>query len=128
MKNLLKLATVICLIIATSACSSDNDPVDDDFFVGTYKGAISYTNSDGDKESHDDGKVTVVKVASKTKYNFEFSNGIPSLNGVEFEEDGDDRLINVDFEDGVQYIKISASSLKMLYSKDGSVWTANLER
>ncbi len=128
MKNFLRLSTLICLMLVTFACSKDDDPADNDFFVGTYKGAVSYTSSEGDKESHDDGKVTVVKLASKTKYNFEFSNGIPNLNGVEFKEDGDNRLINVDFEDGVQYIEISESSLNMLYSKDGQVWEANTKR
>lgn len=119
---------ILCLALFAFSCSKSDDPSDNDFFVGTYKGQIAYTNKDGDTESHDDGKVTVVKIASKTKYNFEFSDGIPNLNGVEFKEDGDNRLINVDFEDGVQYIRISESTLKMFYSKDDQVWEANLER
>lgn len=128
MKKILRISAIICLALITFACSKDDDPVDNDFFVGTYEGPVAYTNDDGDKESHDNGKVTVIKVASKTKYNFEFSNGIPNLNGVDFEEDGDNRLINVDFEDGVQYIKIDESSLKMLYTKDNQTWEANVER
>lgn len=128
MKNFLKISTLICITLITFACSKDDDPADNDFFVGTYKGHIAYTNSDGDIESHDSGKVTVVKVASKTKYDFAFSDGIPNLKGVEFKESGDNSLINVDFEDGVQYIRIDESTLKILYTKDGQLWEANATR
>lgn len=128
MKNTMRFLAIICLSLVIVSCSKDDDPADDDFFVGTYKGPISYTNDDGDEESHDDGKVTVVKVASKTKYNFEFSDGIPNLNGVEFEEEGDHHIINVDFEDGVQFIEIDESELIMHYSKDDQTWEADAER
>ncbi len=128
MKKILSVSFIICLTLITFACSKDDDPVDNDFFVGTYKGHVEYHNDQSDKSS-DNGKVTVIKVASKTKYNFEFSDGIPNLNGIEFEEEGDNRLINVGFEEGVQSIKISESSLKMFYTnKDGEVWVANVER
>lgn len=128
MKTVSKILVIVCFTLAVAACSSDDDPSTDDFFVGTYTGTVKYTNSDGDQESHDDGKVTVVKVASYTKYNFEFSDGIPNLNGVEFEKKGDNHLINIDFEEGVQYIKIDEDHLTMYYSKDDQVWEANADR
>lgn|SRR5690554_2569909 len=128
MKNILKISALFFVLLAIAACNKNDDPTDNDFFVGTYEGSISYVNEDGDRQSHDDGKVTVVKVASNTKYNFRFSDGIPNLNGVEFKENGDKRLINIDFEEGVQYIKIDESSLKILYTQDGETWTANAKR
>lgn len=118
---------MICAVLIIFACK-DKNPTNEDFFVGTYKGSVSYTNNDGDKEAHDDAKVTVVKTGSKTKYNFKFSNGISNLTGVEFKKEGDKRMVNVDLEDGVQYIKIDKNDLKMLYSKDGQVWEANAKR
>lgn len=129
MKTFLKISTVIFFAILTVACSSDDDdPAEDDFFAGTYKGQVNYTNEDGDKESHEDAKVTVIKVASKTKYNFEFSDDVPNLNGVEFEEKGDHHLVNVDFEEGVQYIDIDESQLTMHYSEDDQTWEVDAER
>lgn len=125
MKNVVKILGVFCLAFLAFACSKDDDPADNDLFVGTYKGSISYS---GDENiSTDDGSVTVVKTGND--YYFRFSNGIPDLTGVEFEQSDDNVLINVDFEDGVQYIRITASTLEMLYTKDGDeTWTANCTR
>lgn len=68
-------------------------------------------------------------VKTGNDYYFRFSNGIPDLTGVEFEQSDDNVLINVDFEDGIQYIRITASTLEMLYTKDGDeTWTANCTR
>ena len=128
MKNLFRIFAVVCLIAFTVSCSKDDDPAEEDFFVGKYEGSITYENEDGDQESHDDGKIEVIKLGNNKKYDFKFSNGIPSLNNVEFEEEGDNTLINIDFEDGVQYIRINESTLKMHYSKDGQTWEANAER
>jgi len=125
MKNVVKILGVFCLTFLAFACSKDDDPADNDLFVGTYKGSISYS---GDENiSTDDGSVTVVKTGND--YYFRFSNGIPDLTGVEFEQSDDNVLINVDFEDGIQYIRITASTLEMLYTKDGDeTWTANCTR
>lgn len=127
MKSIIKLSSILLFSIILFSCGSSH-PTDDNFFVGTYKGQVEYKGDNGDNISHNSGKVTVIKVASKTKYNFEFSNGIPNLNNVEFKKDGDKRMINVDFEDGVQFIEIEKSTLKIHYSKDGNTWKANLKR
>ncbi len=126
MKNFLKISSFVCLLFLAFACSKDDDPADSDIFVGTYKGEISYS-SDDESTSTDDGKITVVKMGSK-KYDFHFSDGIPDLTGVEFKEDGDNTLINVDLEEGVTYIKIDESTLNIFYTKDDEVWEANTER
>ena len=129
MKKLFTLVTLICIsLVAFSSisCSKNDDPADNDLFVGTYKGKISFLKGE-EKKSFDNGSVTVVKTGND--YYFRFSDGIEDLKGVSFKKEGDNKLVNIDFEDGVQYIKIDASSLIMLYTnKDGKIWTANAKR
>lgn len=130
MKSFLKYLSVAffaCFILAS--CSKDDDPADNDFFAGTYHGTISYTGGDsGGDVSSMDGSVTVTKIASGTKYNFAFSNGIPNLNGIEFEKKGDNVLINVGGQDGINFIKVDADHLEILYLKGGKKWTADCDR
>ena len=128
MKKIIALVSVICLsLVAFSciSCSKNDDPADNDLFVGTYKGKISYSNGD-ERKSVDNGSVTVVKTGND--YYFRFSDGIEDLKGVSFKKEGDHTLVNIDFEDGVKFIKINASSLTMLYTTDGKTWTANAKR
>ena len=128
MKKLFTLVTLICIsLVAFSSisCSKNDDPADNDLFVGTYKGKISFLKGE-EKKSFENGSVTVVKTGND--YYFSFSDGIEDLKGVSFKKEGDNRLVNIDFEDGVKYIKIDASSLTMLYTTDGKTWTANAKR
>lgn len=128
MKKLFTLVTLICIsLVAFSSisCSKNDDPADNDLFVGTYKGKISFLKGE-EKKSFDNGSVTVVKTGND--YYFRFSDGIEDLKGVSFKKEGDNRLVNIDFEDGVKYIKIDASSLTILYTTDGKTWTANAKR
>jgi len=128
MKKLFTLVTLICIsLVAFSSisCSKNDDPADNDLFVRTYKGKISFLKGE-EKKSFDNGSVTVVKTGND--YYFRFSDGIEDLKGVSFKKEGDNRLVNIDFEDGVKYIKIDASSLTMLYTTDGKTWTANAKR
>ncbi|WP_346238232.1 hypothetical protein ABDK00_004065 [Niabella insulamsoli] len=128
MKSFLKILGVAMFVtFVFSACSKDDDPTDNDFFVGTYNGQISY-NGDGDDVANTNGSVTVVKVASGTTYSFKFSNGIPDINNVQFEKQGDNILFNVGGEAGVNYIRIDAGNLDMLYIKDGNTWNADCSR
>ena len=128
MKKIFTLVTLICLsIVAFSSisCSKKDDPADNNLFVGTYKGKISY--SDGkEKKAADNGSVTVVKAGND--YYFRFSDGIPNLKGVSFKKEGDNTLVNIDLQEGVKLIRIDASSLKTLYTQDGKIWTANGNR
>ena len=128
MKKIFTLVTLICLsIVAFSSisCSKKDDPADNNLFVGTYKGKISY--SDGkEKKAADNGSVTVVKAGND--YYFRFSDGIPDLKGVSFKKEGDNTLVNIDLQEGVKLIRIDASSLKILYTQDGKIWTANANR
>ena len=128
MKKIIALVSVICLsLVAFSciSCSKNDDPADNDLFVGTYKGSISYLNGQ-EKKAVDNGSVTVVKTGND--YYFRFSDGIEDLKGVSFKKEGDNNLVNVDFQDGLKIIRITASSLYILYTTDGKTWTANAKR
>ena len=128
MKKIFTVVTLICLsIVALSftSCSKKDDPADNDLFVGTYKGSISYLKGN-EKKSFDNGSVTVVKAGND--YYFRFSDGIEDLKGVSFKKEGDNNLVNVDFQDGLKIIRITASSLYILYTTDGKTWTANASR
>ena len=119
------MVLVCATVISLSSCSSDDDPTNNDFFAGTYKGSISY--NDGSKTtSTNDGKVFVTKIASGTKYNFAFSDGIPDLNGVEYSKSGDNTIVSIGST--TSYIRIDNNTLKILYVKDGKTWTANCTR
>lgn len=127
MKNLLKTFGILILsLFVIVSCSRDDDPADNDFFAGTYNGSISYVDGSNNINTAD-GKVFVTKIGSGTKYNFKFSNGIPDLNGIEFQQTGDNTLVSVG-STGTSYIKIDNNDLDILYTKDGKTWTANCTR
>lgn len=127
MKNLLKLlaVTVFALFVFT-ACNDDDDPANNDFFAGTYKGKITYVDGSNTLTA-DNGSVFVTKIASGTKYNFTFSDKIPDLNGIEFEKKGDNTLVSIGASEA-SYIRIDDKKLTILYTKDGKTWTANASR
>ena len=127
MTNLLKfLAVSFFAVFVFTACSNDDDPANNDFFAGTYKGTVNYV--DGDKTvSNENGSVFVTKIASGTKYNFAFSDKIPDLNGIEFEKKGDNSLVSVG-SSASSFITIDSKKLTILYTKDGKTWTANATR
>ena len=86
MKKIIALASVICLsLVFFASCSKTDDPADNDIFVGTYKGRITYSG-DKIKKSADNGSITVIKAAGS--YYFRFSDGIPDLKGVTFKKEG----------------------------------------
>lgn len=130
MKNVFKILGVFVLLFAfmsVSSCRDDDDPADNDFFAGTYKGSISYNDGGSTNISTDNGEVFVTKIASGTKYNFKFSNGIPDLNGLEFEKQGDNTLVNVG-STATTLIRIDNNDLDIFYTTDGKTWTANCTR
>lgn len=129
MKNAFKILGALMLLftfMSISSCSDDDDPADNDFFAGTYKGSISYKDNDNDIAT-DNGEVFVTKIASGTKYNFRFSNGIPDLNGLEFQKQGDNSLVMVN-SNALVYVRIDNNELKMFYTADGKTWRANCTR
>lgn len=128
MKNKFKLLGLLCMALLTvsiclTSCSKDDDPANNDFFIGTYNGTISY-QGDGQTINDEDGKLTVVKVGSS--YSFKFGSGIPDINNVKFEKKDANTYVSIGT--GVTGITINASSLKMLVSNGDEIWTADCTR
>jgi len=120
--NVLGALMIVSLMFMVS-CSKDTDPSETDLFVGTYRGAISYT--DGEENISDaDGRVTVAKIGDT--YTFAFGTGIPNITGVKFQESDDGTYISIG--EGLTGITISASNLNMLVTNDEGTWTADCER
>ncbi|MDT7827774.1 hypothetical protein RQM65_03730 [Pricia sp. S334] len=122
MKKSLKIIGIAFFTLALAvSCDNDNDPSDDNLFVGTYNGSVSYTDPDSNTDiSTDDGRVTVVKVGDS--YNFDFSDGIPTLKDVEMEKN-QNVLIN---SDGT--ISIDEGTLIIAFTKGGEIWGADCSR
>ena len=130
MKSTIKFLTFLCfslfVAMSFSACSSD-DPADNDLFIGTYKGNISYLSIKNPESSVApvEGKVVVTK-ASNT-YSFHFDHKIPDLKGVKFEKKGDHTLVSIG--SALKAITITKDKLEMRFvNKDGNTWTANCTR
>ena len=123
MKKLVSFLAVFSLVLLVFAsCSKDDDPNDNDLFLGTYKGKVSYTNGD-ETISNDDGSVTVVKLGDK--YTFNFSDGIPSIKDKEIEKGKNS--FTLDWDEG-SIITIDESNLTINMIKGGELWTANCKR
>lgn len=115
------MAVSLLAILFFSSCSKENDPTDDSLFVGTYNGSVSYEESSSNTNiSTDDGRVTLVKVGNT--YNFDFSDGIPSLTGIKMEKNQNILV------DSTGALKIDQGQLTIAYSKDGATWGANCTR
>lgn len=124
MKTQIKfLAVLLMMPLLFLACSKDDDPADNDLFVGTYNGTISY-NSGSTSIRTETGKVTVIKTGNN--YNFKFSDGISDLNGVEFQKN-ENEAVSVG-NDVSKYIRITAGKLNIAYSANGAIWTADCTR
>ncbi|HLW41025.1 MAG TPA: hypothetical protein VKY82_01495 [Flavobacterium sp.] len=126
MKKFLKIFGVLFITLSALSfvsCSDDDDPADNDFFIGRYNGTVSYMD-DGENKSNDDGHVQVVKMGDK--YNFLFSDGIPDITGIEIEKNENTAVMIGSTE--THYIRINADELRILFLKDGATWTANCNR
>lgn len=126
MKTVFKILSI--LLVTTfifSSCSKDDDPVDNDIFVGTYEGRVSYSG-DGTNIAERDGSVRVVKVGGDN-YNFMFSDGIPNLMDITMQKGSNNNLIFGE-EGEMAFIRITESSLTIAYTADGETWTANCSR
>ncbi|MBO9152148.1 hypothetical protein ACFOTA_08015 [Chitinophaga sp. GCM10012297] len=125
MKSMLKLLGVLLFAaFVVTACSKDTDPADVDVFAGTFRGKIGYTDAEKNI-SQDNGSVFVTKVGAK--YNFRFSDGIPDLTGVEFQQKDDNTLVSVG-SDGTGLITINKDKLVIGFSRNGRNWSADCGR
>ena len=125
MKNTIKILSLLLItVFAFTACSKDDDPTDNSLFVGKYEGTVRYSEGLSEIKSNTNGSVTVAKVGDT--YNFNFSDAIPSLNGIKMKKGEGNVIILEDGEFGS--ISISASELSINYTKDGKTWFANCDR
>lgn len=120
----LLMAMLFVTSLGFTSCSDDDSPADHDIFVGKYEGFVSYSNGESTTEENE-GWVEVVKVGDN--YNFFFSNDIPEITGVEF-ENNNGVLTNVGATE-TQLIRVTANSLQIIYTEnENDVWTANCTR
>lgn len=127
MKNSIKILSLLFItLFAFSACSKDDDPADNDLFTGRYDGSVGFTSTDDDEDdvATTNGSVTVIKVGNN--YTFNFSDGIPTLSGIEMKK-GDNNTIIIG-NDELGSITITESTLRINYLKDGRAWTADCDR
>ena len=125
MKNTIKILSLLFItLFAFSSCSKDDDPTDNDLFVGTYNGTVRYNEGTSEIKSSTTGSVRVAKVGDN--YNFNFSDAIPSLNGIKMKK-GEGNVIILD-DGAMGTISISASKLNISYTKDGKTWFADCDR
>jgi|SRR5690606_813114 len=125
MKTSIKILSLLLISFITfSSCSKDDDPADNDLFLGKYEGSVSFNGPDDDDVSESNGSVTVTKVGNN--YTFNFSDGIPTLGDITMEKGDNSTLVFNDGELGT--IRITASSLNIAYARDNRVWTAECSR
>lgn len=125
MKTSIKILSLLFItFIAFTSCSKDDDPADNDLFLGKYEGSVSFTSTDDEDVSEPNGSVTVTKVGNN--YTFNFSNGIPTLGDITMEKGDNNTLVFSDGEIGT--IRITASTLNIAYNRDNRVWTADCSR
>lgn len=114
---------ILTILVGFTGCSKDDDPADNDIFIGKYEGTIAFDDLKDDSKdvASGNGVITVTKFGDS--YNFAFGNGIPDLNGVDFEKKGN-VLISIGSA-GTGAIRIDAGKLTIGYTKDDRVWTAD---
>lgn len=128
MKNAVKLMSLMFVAFFTlSACSKDDDPVDNDLFVGTYEGNAGYNNINDPESSVEfgPGEITVTKLGGDN-YSFSFDGDIPSLDNITMTK-GENNTIFFN-EDQIGTITITESTLDILMNRDGQNWTADGNR
>ncbi len=121
------IALLAILFVGFTSCSKDSEPSENDLFIGTYKGKVSYTKNAAllvPDIKNDNGQVVVTKVGDN--YSFLFSDKIPDLTNVKFEKEGDSWVGVSSTMSGA--ITINANHLTIAVVKDGHGWTADAKR
>ncbi|MBZ4190653.1 hypothetical protein [Niabella beijingensis] len=123
MKQLLKFLSLALIVgtVALASCSKDDNPADNDLFVGTYSGTTSYTGVPSGN-----GKVTVVKVGNTYKFDFRDNGDIPSITDVTIAKGDEGYIGTANGYTGI--IKFNANNLNIAVTKSGNNWTADCNR
>ncbi|TDQ79986.1 hypothetical protein [Sphingobacterium yanglingense] len=127
MKTTIKILSLLFIAVFTlTSCSKDDDPADNDLFIGKYEGTVSFKSTqDGDSDvPSTNGSVTVTKVGDS--YSFNFSNGIPTIKDITMKK-GDNNTIMFS-DNGIGTITVTASKLSIAFTKDGRGWLADCKR
>ncbi|ERJ57265.1 hypothetical protein [Sphingobacterium paucimobilis] len=127
MKTTFKILSLLLItVFMATSCSKDDDPADNDLFIGKYEGTISFKDTnDKDKDvSSTEGSVTVTKVGDN--YSFNFSNGIPTIKDISMKK-GDNNTIMFS-DNGIGTITVTASKLSIAFTRDGQAWLADCKR
>lgn len=127
MKNAIKILSIaVTAAFVFAACSKDDDPSDNDLFLGKYEGNVGYINLEDSDENVDvdNGSVTVRKVGAN--YTFDFSDGIPTLGDITMKKGENNSIIIEDDSFGI--ISIDESNLNISYIREGRTWSANCTR
>lgn len=124
--KILSLLFVTVTLFTFAACSKDDDPADNDLFIGKYEGTVSFssTNDSDTDVARTNGSVTVTKIGDK--YSFNFSNGIPTIGNIIMDKGDNNTIIFND--NAIGTITVTASDLDIIYAKDGKAWTADCKR
>jgi len=87
--------------------------------VTSYEGVLTYTGSDGNIVSVLDGEADIVE--SGSGYSIEFSDGVPTISGVNF-ANTDGEYTSVSVSGSVAGIVIDGDDLTVGVTTNGNVW------
>ncbi|HRB62406.1 MAG TPA: hypothetical protein PLL63_07990 [Niabella sp.] len=114
---------MLMAVFSFTACSKSDNPADNDLFVGTYKGDVSYLASGNSTKKS--GSITVLKTGDNYVFNFN-SSDIPSISGIKIEKGQQGYMGTVNGYTGV--ITINAKALNIAVIKNGASWGADCTR
>ncbi len=120
--KVLKLSIIISLILFTLVSCTKEEADKKLDITGTYTGSVDYQGGQGDI-ANTKGSLTIVK--SGDVYNINFSDNIPSIEGVYL-----NKGTNVLFPgwDGGSSIVITENSIELAMSKAGESWAADCRK
>lgn len=130
-KRIFTLSAALLMGFVFCVTSCQEDPADhSDLFIGKYSGRISYTNNSGSgakSASNDNGTATII--SNMGSYAISFSDGIPTINGLQFKRTGEYDYRATGLPE-TSYIKVNGSNLSVSYVKGKleEVWKANCSR
>ncbi len=138
MKNSIALSVLKSVVLVTfislafSSCSNDDDEKEEtpevsfselpSNLIGTYSGALSYTNSDGSVTiGTENGTATIASVGPKT-YKVTFSDDVPEITNLKFTTEASGNFASVATDGSVAGLVLKASSMELGVTTGGNTW------